>query len=74
MISSVLLVMLNGMLGITALLVGTIGTLYRKRYEADLPVPHCKNILGICNGEQQITGEQKRRKRLQNSHENFCYL
>ena len=46
----------------------------RKRYEADLPVPHCKNILGICNGEQQITGEQKRRKRLQNSHENFCYL
>ena len=46
----------------------------RKRYEADLPVPHCKNIPGICNGEQQITGEQKRRKRLQNSHENFCYL
>ena len=45
-----------------------------KRYEADVSVPHCKNIPGICNGEQQITGEQKKRKRLQNSHENFCYL
>ena len=74
MIISVLLVMLNGMLGITALLVGTIGTLIVSVMKLDLPVPHCKNIPGICNGEQQITGEQKRRKRLQNSHENFCYL
>ena len=59
MISSVLLVMLNGMLGITALLVGTIGTLIVSVMKLTCLYRTAKIFREYATGEQQITGEQK---------------